>query len=505
MMTPFSHIEKLLLRSTSSQSPLLLALSGGADSLYLFYALLYFREQHGILFHVAHVDHRWRKESQEEAESLRQLAIQHRVPFHLKILDPSIAQGNLEAACREERYAFFYQLFKQFSFQALLTGHHHDDQAETVFKRLLEGAHWSRWGALQHESWINGMRVLRPLLDLRKKDIQHTLFENKISFFEDPSNKDERFLRARLRESIFPRLNQEFGKEIEKNLVWIADEAQELKDFFDERLIPLLNETVRSSIGIYLDLQERLPTSLLEIKYLLRLMCQKEQLLLSREIIKQIALSLKQGKANQLFVMANHHIWIDRKRIFILSTFLTRISQELSKNSNDLPCDLHSEPVSPYRFNNRCELLPDQSCIAPDSSFPTYCEKCGLINPNNEMLQVVSGKGVMAGWVYHISQAIYPSTGQITSWKEGWKGVLRAYLPLGDYQIGFKNACKDKKIKKRWNEAKVPAFLYFFFPLIWGKEGICHEFLTGKMLIPLSEGAPCWKIEMINEGDKPSC
>lgn len=440
MMTPFSRIEKLLLQYCSSPSPLLLALSGGADSLYLFYALLFFRKQHAVIFHVAHVDHRWRKESQDEARALQQLALQYQIPFHLKVLNPSLLKGNLEAACREERYTFFKELFKQFSFQALLTGHHYDDQAETVFKRLLEGSHWSRWAALQHESWINGMRVVRPLLDLGKKEIQQTLFEQNISAFEDPSNKHVKFLRARLRETIFPRLNQEFGKRVEKNLAILADEAQELKDYFDLRLIPLLNESIDTPIGIYLDLQEKIPASLLEIKYLLRLLCSKKQFFLSREMIAQMALALQLGKANQRFAMGKHWIWIDRQRIFIPASSLT--------------------------------------------------------GQKNEILSLIPTKGVIGDWVYTMTQETYTQSFLVTSWKEGWKGELRCYLPFGEYKIGFKDGFEDKRVKKRWAQAKVPAFLYYFFPLIWEKGEICHEFLTSKLTVPLLEGTPCWKIEL---------
>ena len=88
----------------------------------------------------------------------------------------------------------------------------------------------------------------------------------------------------------------------------------------------------------------------------------------------------------------------------------------------------------------------------------------------------------------------------MTSWKEGWEGVLRSYLPMGNYHLGFKEINQEMVnvalIKKRWNQAKVPAFLYRYFPLIWEGKEIAHEFLTGKQLLTIGERTPCLRVEL---------
>jgi tRNA(Ile)-lysidine synthase len=446
-MPPFARIEKFLLQFCPSSEALLLALSGGPDSLYLFYALLFFRSKHEIPFHIAHIDHQWRAESKEEAKALQELAKQYEVPFHLKTLTPSSLKGNLEAVCREERYAFFAELAAQIPYQAVLTGHHQDDQAETVFKRLLEGAHWSHWGGLQAESWIKGVRILRPLLEMEKREIQQALFQQNILAFDDPSNRHIKFLRARLRETIFPRLNQEFGKQVQKSLTIVAQQAQELTDYFDERLDPLLQEVKRGPFGVWLDLQQVMPQSIIEIKYLLRLFCKQEGFFLSREIIDQAASALRLGKANHCFAMGSQQVWIDRRRIFI---------------------------IQPH-----------------------------LIETEGGVLPITLGKKRWGNWTLDVSEEHYCNLKPISSWKEGWMGQLRSYLPSGNYMIGFKHSLESVVMKKRWNQAKVPAFLYYSLPFIWGKEGICYEFLTGQLLVQIERGAPCWKVELAyNNKDK---
>jgi tRNA(Ile)-lysidine synthase len=441
-MSIFSKVETFLRHFCPSSSPLLLALSGGPDSLCLFYSLLAYRNRYGIPFHIAHVDHGWRQESQAESQALQQLASYHQVPFHLKILVPTLLKGNLEAACREERYAFFASICQQIDFQAVLTGHHQDDQAETVFKRVLEGAHWSRWTGLKSEGWIQGVRILRPLLTVSKSEIRETLVKEGLQAFEDPTNRDLHFLRARLRETIFPWLNQKFGKQVQKSFIEISEEAQELVSYFELRLAPLLDHLIQGPWGVYLDLQNHLPVSLVEIKYLLRLLCARQFFFLSRMIIEKAAKALQEGQANQLFVMGSHHVWIDRRRVFIIQ-------------------------------------------------FP-------LDTPESQSQDIRSGSYMLGNWKVDIKESVYSSSQHITSWRQGWQGCLTNYLPFGSYRLGFiKNMPANlSKVKKRWSQAKIPAFLYAYFPLIWTEKGTCYEFLTGKPFVALKEDLPCWKVNL---------
>lgn len=456
-MTVFTHFEAFLKIFCLSSSPLLLALSGGPDSLCLFYCLLMARDRYGLSFHIAHVDHGWREESREEAQILEQLALDYHIPFHLKTLEPGSLKGNLEAACREERYAFFSSLCHEFQFQGVMTGHHQDDQAETICKRILEGAHWFRWMGLKPESWREGMRVLRPLLKVARKEILQFLEEKNLQAFEDPTNRHSCFLRARLRETIFPRLNQEFGKEVQKSFIHLGEEAKELTDYFEERVGPVVKSLKHGLWGTYLNLQTLLPSHLIEIKYLIRLVCESQQFFLSREIIEEIAHALQKGKACQLFTMKSRQIWVDRRRLFIF----------------------HS---------------PSQ-----------------VVKENQPQAASLFEKPFLGDWEIEVREEVYTSDCATTSWEEGWQGYLCAYLPIGGhYLFGFdqKNHCMKSRaiVKKRWSQAKIPSFLVSYFPFIYQENGkamqIRHEFLTGQPLFKLEERALCWKVELLHPFSK---
>ncbi len=435
--TLYSKVASFLDHFCPPSQPLLLALSGGADSLCLFYCLLAYREQTALSFHVAHVDHGWREESQKEAHILKELTAHHQIPFHLKTLHPSLLEGNLEAACRKERYAFFSSLTALHSFQAVLTGHHMDDQAETVFKRLAEGADWSCWGGLRTEIRLAGLRVLRPLLDVSKEDIQAFMTRQAIDFFEDPSNREAKFLRSRMRETIFPWLNAHFGKKINKNFARIGGEVQELVDYFDQRLKNIAEHSIEGYLGSYWDLHSLLPSHLLEIKYLLRLISKQRGCVFSRLVIEQAAIALLLGRANQRFEGGKHCLYVDRKCLFLLSR-----SDEIRQEKS---------------------------------------------------LRIEEGCFDWGNWKIRIEQGCFPLSSP-SSWKEGWVGRMDICLPLeGGYTLGFKEESL-RSIKKRWNQAKVPAFLYDHFPLVWKERKVAHEFLTGKPLFPLKEGEKCWKL-----------
>lgn len=220
------HIDSFLKKNLDIKKPLLLALSGGPDSLCLYHLLKNYSEK--IELHLAHVDHGWREESKEEARLLAKLG----EPFHLKVLDPKEARGSLEAHCRKERLAFFAKLQEQFGFQAVALGHHADDLAETILKRFFEAGPLA---VMQESSCFGSLVLWRPLLAFRKKEILQWLEERGLSWFHDASNEDERFLRARMRRRIIPELSQLFGKDITTGVLKWGREAEAWEAYLERR------------------------------------------------------------------------------------------------------------------------------------------------------------------------------------------------------------------------------------------------------------------------------
>ena len=213
---------------------LLLGLSGGPDSMALLHFLLEAKKELDFSLHVAHVDHGWRVESGKEAEGLRRVAEHHSLPFYLYRLE-KMEGGDLENRCRNERLKFFRTLHAEHHYQALLLAHHSGDHAETVFKRVAEGAGLRGLGGLYAERSIENLSVWRPLLPLKKEDLLAYLHKKKLRYFEDFTNQDPKYLRARMRETLFPTLEGIFGKRMEGNFARIGKMCQELADYFEEK------------------------------------------------------------------------------------------------------------------------------------------------------------------------------------------------------------------------------------------------------------------------------
>lgn len=192
---------------------ILVAVSGGADSMSLLHFLYNHQKDLDIQLGIAHINHKQRQESEHEEAYLRHWAEEHKVPFHYSAFSGKFS----ETAARTFRYEFFKQVMKEYDYSALVTAHHADDQAETIFMRLLRGSR------LRHLTGISAIRpfgtgqIIRPFLHLTKAQLPVTFH------FEDRSNTSLAYLRNRIRLSYLPTLSQENPK-IKEHLCLLAEE-----------------------------------------------------------------------------------------------------------------------------------------------------------------------------------------------------------------------------------------------------------------------------------------
>ncbi|MBI2205238.1 MAG: tRNA lysidine(34) synthetase TilS, partial [Candidatus Rokubacteria bacterium] len=171
----------------------LVAVSGGADSVALLYTLLALRAELGLELHVVHVDHQLRPDSSRDAAFVAALAARLDVPADVVTVDVARA-GSLEDAARHARYAALDARAAAIGATRIAIGHTADDQAETVVMRLLEGAGPRGLAAIPP---VRG-RIVRPLIETRRAAIADMLRAAGHEWLEDPSNADPRFLRNRI-------------------------------------------------------------------------------------------------------------------------------------------------------------------------------------------------------------------------------------------------------------------------------------------------------------------
>lgn len=298
--------KQYLEENLKSASPLLLGLSGGPDSMALFTLLL----EQKIPFVVCHVDHGWREESFQEGEILRSLCAQNTIPFFLhRITDFDFDRGNIEDRLRQERIRFFQLIYKEVHASALLLGHQKDDQAETVLKRILEGSSLAHLGGIELVAQMGQMKILRPLLFHTKGEIYQYLQARNITYFEDRTNEDTAYLRARMRKEIIPNLEKEFGKGIKDNLIHVSDQLKKMQGYFTERVTPFLEPIAQGPLGPFIEVPALIG---IEMEYWLRLLCQKMEITLSRREVEVLLLIIEGKKHGKKIIRGKTEIIFDR-------------------------------------------------------------------------------------------------------------------------------------------------------------------------------------------------
>jgi tRNA(Ile)-lysidine synthase len=198
-----------------SGQPVIVAVSGGADSICLLHALHQIALFWRVSLHVAHLDHALRPESAGDTAFVADIAQKLALPFYTARLTPGILDDDpqgLEAAARSARYTFLRQVAGHIGAPAtIVTAHHQDDQAETLLLHLVQG---SGLPGLAGMAWVGQLpnasqppiRLVRPLLATRRAAIHEYLRSAGLSWREDRTNQDPAHLRNRLRHEVLPTL-----------------------------------------------------------------------------------------------------------------------------------------------------------------------------------------------------------------------------------------------------------------------------------------------------------
>lgn len=221
-----------------------IAVSGGADSIALFHILRESFPAKRILAYT--VDHGLRQESALEAMLVhRQLSrlAQHRV---LRWEGPKPETG-LQDAARAARYDLLLQACIEDDVTLLCTAHHADDQAETVLHRLAKGSGLDGLCGMRAVTELIGVSLLRPLLDVSHDDLLAYCEDNDLSWFEDPSNQNEKFARVRLRAARKVLETEGLTNERLNRLSHRLNRAREALDFYADHVF-----------DTYVDLHERM-------------------------------------------------------------------------------------------------------------------------------------------------------------------------------------------------------------------------------------------------------
>ena len=184
---------------------IIVGVSAGPDSMALLHMLINNTSKKIIC---THINHNVRKQSNEEEAFLKKYCIDNNIIFEsMKITD--YKENNFENEARKKRYEFYEKILNKYNSHTLLLAHHGDDLIETVLMKIIRGSNLEGYAGIKTYSKQKNYTIIRPLLNLTKEDIIKYNQENKIKYYIDNTNNNDKYTRNRIRLNILPLLKKE--------------------------------------------------------------------------------------------------------------------------------------------------------------------------------------------------------------------------------------------------------------------------------------------------------
>ncbi|NRF94711.1 tRNA lysidine(34) synthetase TilS [Paenibacillus frigoriresistens] len=203
------------------------AVSGGPDSVALLHVLFALAERYSWRLVVAHVNHQFRgAESDAEAFFVGKLADDLGLPCEIGVIDvPAYIEEtslNGQAAAREKRYEFLHQIAAKYSANRIAFAHHADDQAETIMMRILRGTGPSGLVGMPERRREKKVELIRPFLRIYKTDIVNYCAQHEMTYCKDSSNELRKYFRNQIRLDVMPMLKQ-YNEQLPESLNRLTD------------------------------------------------------------------------------------------------------------------------------------------------------------------------------------------------------------------------------------------------------------------------------------------
>ena len=231
---------------------ILVAVSGGQDSLCIAQLLVDLQLKWGWELAIAHCNHRWRPDSDANEQYVREVAVSWQLPFYSSV---ATSPPKTEAAARDWRYRALSKIAQSYQLTAVVTGHTLSDRAETFLYNLLRG---SGADGLQAMTWkrelAEDVLLVRPLLEVNRMETGQFCQERQLRVWEDTTNQDLDYARNRIRQELLPYLRKHFNPQVEQAIAQTAELLRADVDFLESTAAGLYRQALNcSQLPIRLD------------------------------------------------------------------------------------------------------------------------------------------------------------------------------------------------------------------------------------------------------------
>jgi len=399
------YLNIILEKNTS----VVVACSGGPDSMCLLNLVLEQREEKNLNIICAHVNHKMRIESEKEAEFVKEYCEKNKIIFeYMEITE--YTEDNFHNQARIKRYDFFKEVLEKYQSKILLTAHHGDDLIETILMRIVRGSNLKGYSGFKKESKFLNYHIYRPLISITKNEIEKYNKDNNIPYVLDQSNEKDKYTRNRYRHQILPFLKNE-DKEVHKKFLKFSEELINLENFLEKYMSNVLTEIIKD---------DTLDISLF----------QKQDEFVQQKIIEAMIAKIQE---NELFFMEDKHVLL----------IINLINNDKANSYIELPNNFIAEK----NYNN-FKIIKQPLSIK-------YNMELKDINslPNGKIIKKISTSNETSNYVIRLNSE-------------------ELYLPLyirtrldGD-KIATKHLVGRKKIKDIFIDSKIPSSKRDEWPIV---------------------------------------
>ena len=389
------YLENLL----KNNDCIVVATSGGPDSMCLLHLLCELKDKLSLKLIVAHVNHKLRRESEEEALFVREVCLENNLIYeYMEILEYN--DDNLENDARIKRYEFFAKLVKKYHAKYLMTAHHGDDLMETILMRLTRGSSLKGYSGFKKELKEENYTIIRPLITETKKDIETYMNIHNYKYYIDKSNFSEKYTRNRYRMHVLPFLKKEDPK-VHHKFLKFSEELMEANTFIESYVKEFISK-ISDKNGIKID-------ELLKLdKFLLK---------------KVVEYTLSQIYIDDLFLINDKHT----------NLIIGLIKSNKSNNKVNLPNNWQAIKSYNYYKIVKINKEDDYEYILEDK----------LILPNHMVIKKVKEKDGKSNYVIRLNS------------KDIKLPIIVRSRLIGD-KMEVKNLGGTKKIKDIYIDEKIP-------------------------------------------------
>jgi len=210
----------------------ILAVSGGPDSVCMFHLFCRMRERLKLNIVCAHFNHGLRKEADSDEEFVRCLCTSYKVKFvsAKKDVNNFFRGDSLEQTARRLRFDFFLQCSRYYKIRKIAIAHTRDDVIETLLMRIIRGSALRGMRAIMPKNMYKGMYIIRPLIEVDKGEVLKWLKDNNYSYVIDKTNFEDKFLRNKIRHKLIDELRK-LNPNVENSLFNLSKIAAQDYDF----------------------------------------------------------------------------------------------------------------------------------------------------------------------------------------------------------------------------------------------------------------------------------